>query len=312
MTKAIEQILPDGFPEEIEDTINHFKSSLDETVSFGTHVLKWDLEIKDKVRGDESVPPIMLLRHLLDLVDSIAILVAQGSADTAKILLRAAFECNMSLEYIFEKDTTQRSLAYMVTDLINQIKVLKKFNPDTIEGTTFNNVLNQETTLDMKSVAEKFDLQKLILEKESIFLKPHFVPIYEEYQRLKGATKIKRPSWHQFFDGPTNIISLAKYLKKEAMYELLYRQWSGAVHGSDVYLGKIGVGSVKGLVEVVQLRYFKDVQSVVSYAQHFIISSLRLYVTNRIPEKFPELQQWYLSNRNRFGVANGKQLIITE
>jgi len=37
------------------------------------------------------------------------------------------------------------------------------------------------------------------------------------------------------------------------MYELLYRKWSDAVHGSDIYMGKVFKTDIENIVDIVQL-----------------------------------------------------------
>lgn len=291
--------------------ITFFKEIIEELVNFGSHILKWDLEPKSVVQGDESIAPVMMFRHFLDILDSISLLTAAGSADTAKIQLRAAFETALGLEYLFEKNTRNRAMAYVTMDILNQIKTLKSLDPSGIEGKKLEAILQAETSITATDMAKKFDFKTLIAEKESVLQLPQYKAAYQGYLELKQK-KVNHPAWYQYYNGPRNILGLASHLKKQALYELLYRKWSGAVHGSDVYLGKIANGADPDKVEIVQLRYFKDIQEVVNYTQLFTLTVFRLYVKSRIPKRDDEFRHWYQTNRDRFMKLNEKQLIIVQ
>src|ERR1035437_3777337 len=132
MTAPIKEVIPRELEENISPIVDKFTAVIEETVNFGSHILIWD--IHPITPGEENVPPTMLYRHFLDIIDSISILVKQGTGDTPKILIRAALEVKLYLEYLFEKDTIDRSMAFIVADTLNQIKVVKKLHRETMEG----------------------------------------------------------------------------------------------------------------------------------------------------------------------------------
>lgn len=132
MTIPVKEVIPREIPQNVQPIVDRFAEALEEIVNFGSHILVWDTH--PKTAGEENVPPTMLFRHYLDIIDSISILVKQGSGDTPKILIRAALEVTLYVEYLFEKDTFDRCMAFIVADTINQIKTVKKLHPQTEEG----------------------------------------------------------------------------------------------------------------------------------------------------------------------------------
>src|SRR5690349_8409285 len=99
MTLPVLEILPRDKrgPAEIE-LLSKFSILIDEFINFGTHVLKWELETAKG--GDENIPISMMFRHLLELGDSISILVKNSSIDPCKLQLRGILEALLGLEYI--------------------------------------------------------------------------------------------------------------------------------------------------------------------------------------------------------------------
>jgi hypothetical protein len=99
MTKPIEGVIPRDVTENVQGLLNKVASILEEAVNFGSNVMDWDKY--PKVDGDHNIPSTMLLRHFLDLIDSISILVYKGSGDTIKLHARAALEVVLYTELIF-------------------------------------------------------------------------------------------------------------------------------------------------------------------------------------------------------------------
>jgi hypothetical protein len=145
MTRPIKEVIPREIQENILPIVNRFAELIEEMVNFGSQILIWD--IHPETSGEENIPPTMLFRHYLDIIDSVSILVRQGTGDTPKILLRAALEVKLYLKYIFESDTIDRCMAFIVADALNQIKVIKKLHPDTEEGKALRKTFDQEEIL---------------------------------------------------------------------------------------------------------------------------------------------------------------------
>lgn len=306
MTVPIKEVIPREIEENIIPIINWFADLLDETVNFGSHILTWD--IHPKTSGEENVPPTMLFRHYLDILDSISILVRQGTGDTPKILLRAAFEVMLYIEYLFEKDTYDRSMAFIIADTLNQMRVAKKLDPKTEGGKDLYKTFKEENLLTNLNITDTSELDDFLASKERLLNMPQFTKAYKEFQRIKKQRE-GTPKWYRYFNGPKNIEGLAKYLNQKTMYEILYRKWSGAVHGSDIYLGKISSTEEEGRVDIVQIRFIKDLQEVASYSLTLSLKVFRLFILNRIPNKQNELTKWYLTMKDPLMKITSKQYI---
>lgn len=308
MTTPIKEILPREVPKNIVPTLKLFSDQLDEFVNFGTHIMYWD--VNPKTNGEENIAPTMLFRHFLDLIDSVSILVEHGCGDTPKLLMRGALEVTLGIEYLFEKDTNDRAMAFLVVEILNEIKVLKKLNPKTNEGTQLHELLKKEGLLPNFTPNDKYNLNDEVLSKEKILQLPKFQKAFKEYEQLL-ANKEANPKWYRFYGGPKNVEALSLYLKQKTLYELLYRKWSGTVHGSDVYLGRL-LNNSEGGVDIIQLRFIKDVQEVVRFAMTLSLKVFKAYIDNRIPEKEQDSAMWYMTIRDKYLLITQTNMIIVE
>lgn len=286
--------------------LDKLANGLEEFINFGSWILKWDTE---KMHGgDENIPITMSFRHFIELTDSISILVRHSSIDPCKLLLRGALETYFGLEYLFEKDTDDRCMAFITWHFNQKIKTYKKLDPTTEQGRHFQKTLDDHFTGSLL-LKNNPNIPLAIQNWESLLQKPKYQKAQNEIQRLKSL-KEKNPAWYRLFDGPKNIEALAKHLKMSDWYEILYRHWSGPTHGTDIISGKLFSGG-KGTVEIPQIRYIKDVQEVVQWTCSLSIKTFQTYINYRLPEKEDEYIKWYQTVKNFYLKINAQEPIIT-
>jgi hypothetical protein len=63
-----------------------------------------------------SLPPIRLLRHVLECVDGVRILVEEACPGPTGLLVRSGFETWLCLRYMLEDDVERRSYAWLVCE----------------------------------------------------------------------------------------------------------------------------------------------------------------------------------------------------
>lgn len=309
ITSGIHEVIPRVVTNDIQEVYSFLSDALCEVVDFGSQIIVWDTNPQDK--GEANIAPTMLFRHLLDLVDATSALIKQGSADPAKLLMRSLFEVVLQLEYLFEKDFNDRSLAYLIIDIINEIKQYKAMDPDSAEGVKVKELFDKEQKVKFKPANDLNRLHEVIKGKERMLKKEPFKEVYQEYQHLKKARKGKQTHWYSFFGGPTDIRSLASYLKMESFYFLLYKKWSGSVHASDIRKGKVVQRDTQS-VYIIQLRHSKDIQNVVSYCISFSIMAFNTFIKKRIPERLPTFKNWYTKQQPNFNIIHKIQLLVEE
>ncbi len=273
LTKPIKDLLPDLDNKGLQDILNGFSYVLKEVINFSTHIFKWGKQLKDK-DGDELLPIFLSYRHILELLDAISLLIEKGSTEPCKLLLRGILESTFNILYILKNDTEVRSKCFIVWYQKRKLKYLDSFNPETNAGKDFFEQLkvdffagNNPELFIINNTGE----QKTLITKQ--FQKEKYKNISDEYEAKK------KHNWYSLYNGPRNLQELAKVLNLYSLYHILYKQWSEAIHGTDIFSGKMSRDE-NGLAAITQLRYFEHAQTVTS-----ISIALYLKVSRSLSEK---------------------------
>lgn len=304
--KEINDVLPRESEEELTNILAKFSSLIDDAVNFGTHLIKWDADKKKS--GDENIPPLLFLRNILELGDAISILVRNSSIDPCKVLLRSLLENIFGLQYLLEKESDKRALAYIVWHTHKDLKIYEKLNSSTSIGKQFKKEIEKDKLI--HGTADNFfdsiELPQAKQSAEDILNLPEYVPIENEYQVTNK--RIKNPNWYSFFNGPDNVEKLAKHLNLHASYEILYRGYSGNVHSTSVFQKKLALNN-DGTMAIIQIRYPEDAQSVTQNTLNLLLLAYLTYYEARVPEKKEDFQKWYLEFRTPFQELGTKKFI---
>ena len=293
MTESVENILPRVLNEEQQKVLNELSDILEEVVNFGTHLIKWDLD--QKTGSDERLTCILFLRNLIEEIDSISILTRKSAIDSAKSLLRTALENFFYLEYIFQEDTYNRSMSFLVWDTINQQTLINKFDLNKEQGKEFKSKLEKDKLLNDFDFTDEKTLEKYREFGKNLLEHEEYKKVTAEYYRTKNSTKSKKnPQWYSLFDGPKNLELLAVSIGYPAIYDAFYRNYSMSTHGNDIIRGKIKI-TENGKPGIVQIRYPGDLHLVVFNSINIAIMAYIAYCKARLPEKVESFQEWYKS-----------------
>lgn len=286
--REIEDVLPRKIDKNLEQLLMEFSELIDRVVNFGTHLMKWDA---DKIRsGDESVPPMLFLRNIVELGDAISILIRSSSIDTCKPLLRSLLENTFGLKYMLEKDTDQRALSYILWNTHRNLKFYNKLLTNTESGKVFKKEIEKDKLI--KGSLDIFDKPLLISQRdnaENMLKSAKYIQVESEY---KKASVIKKdPPWYALYGGPRTIEGLAKHLEMHAFYEIFYRSYSGNVHATNIMQGKL-IPNSDGSVSFVQIRYPEDAQSITQATINFLRLAFQSFSKIRVPEHYPEFEKF--------------------
>jgi hypothetical protein len=275
---------------EVSKVLGRFADLIDETVNFGSHVLKWHLE---SARGGDDTAPITLsFRHILELLDAVSINIRNSSLDPCKLLLRGALESYFGVAYILETDTKRRAMAFMATYVNQRLKTYRKLDPTTQQGKEFRSLLKKDPLATTMVISiPTTAIQAAIANLENLEKKPAYKDAYKEYDRVRKAGS-KNPYWYSLYGGPSNIEKLADHLNLQAFYHILYRKWSSSTHGTDIIEGNISRSST-GQVEILQLRLPKEPEVLTVLAVSIALKLFRLFIEHYAPEKSSEYTSWY-------------------
>ena len=316
-TKPNEDFIPRNIENpEIQEILNQYSSALEEVVNFASHVANW---CSEKIHGGEELAPVILsFRHIFELIDAISVLVKYWCIDPCKILLRSVFESVLTVKYILEKDTEKRGLAFMTCLWHQEINNLRKMNPNDSMHRQFLAKKRRDKLMKDVPLPKIPNVKDRIKILEDHLTSPEYIESEREFQRLKNAIKRKpkgtpkkRLNWYSMHRGPANIEGLADHLELPMEYELLYREWSGLVHGIDIIINNIEVvDQDRSLIS--QIRLPRDAFDITKTAMNFGLEIIPRFVKYFVPEKVKEMKDWF--NREivplKSGILRRNRIIV--
>jgi hypothetical protein len=143
MINPVVELLPrQVINEDLRYLITNSSLIIDECNNYGTIIIK-KFYTSDKLRDDEIVS-LLILRSIVELSDSISVLLQNSVMDPSKTLLRSLLESYFNLEYILEGNTKKKALAYLVWNTHEQNKFYETLNPSTQKGIKFQAKLRED------------------------------------------------------------------------------------------------------------------------------------------------------------------------
>ncbi|WP_421896877.1 DUF5677 domain-containing protein [Marinoscillum sp.] len=291
---------------EVGKMLKQLAEKVDELPMFGSRIIEWD--ISQSKGGDHQLPAVLFLRNFLELIDSIAILIRNSSIDPCKSLLRTSLETFFYLDYLLDDEQERRAMCFLVWNAHRNIKLYKKLDG---ESELFKQLKSKYAKDKYLKNIDPFIYKEIVnpaLENsESLLNLPSYQPINLEYLRTKNLRK--NPNWYSLYDGPKDVEELATKSQFSILYEILYRSWSQAVHGTDIIQGKISKSN-SGQGEILQIRFPAEAQSITQYCFNLSIPIFQKFIEKRIPEKIDEFKKWYMEIR-KFTLALADAKIFT-
>ena len=208
---------------------------LQELVNSGLMIFRrCEKEASRTGKENEDVAAMALYRHVIEMVDTVEVLVANSCGTGAIPVLRSVFEGVLGLLYLLGDDKTyiDRTLAWLVADIHIWIKARQLLEPGTQRGKQYAQLYAKEFAKVIPRLPQA-GIAAEIQQLEQLLKTPQFAPINAEYQRTNKQLK-RAPDWFALYGGPKNRAELAKLLGKGAIYQLLYGDLSTLAHGNDL------------------------------------------------------------------------------
>jgi len=282
-----------------ELSIAHNKEMIDVSSQLLKEEIDWTVNFffrcfqSSKNKVEEEIAIFMLYRHVIEMTDGINELLRQCCPKPSLLLLRSSFEALLSLDYIFEKDTTIRALACYHSFLLEEEKYGKSLLTDYKEGSEHKKALSEDKYLagtDIKFDEE--DTMKILKEVEEELQNNKYAKINSEREKIiKGNRGNKYPKWYSYFNGPRSLYKLSIHLKRQAQYLNLYNDWSRKSHAID--FSQVYLKNDKSGIEIKQIRAKDEFVNVSSFTSLFLIEATRMMIKNYREEEEKNFVQWY-------------------
>ncbi len=227
-----------------------------------------------KVGSTGDLAVIALVRHVVEALDGVSLLLASGSVLPCYPLLRGIFDAWMGVFFISEKDSDQRGAAYFAAQLSQEKAFWERFDPATANGKALQDEL--KTDIAGPQPFSNVPLQEVrqhIAELQAELDDPLLKPAAQAWAS-KGKAD---PAWYSLVAPPNNLRELARSLDKLSMYELHYRPWCRQVHATDTIAS---LSSTEDAIAVRPIRHADGIHDVVRSA-----GLLTLALTGRLLEK---------------------------
>lgn len=288
MIQPVQEILPNT-SKELQPILAKFSMLLNESVNYGTHLLKWDIEMERE--GKDNHIPSVFLRNIIELADAISILINNSSIDPAKIIFRSLIESCYGLIYMIEKNQKQRANCFLVIKSVEKIKQCNKWISSENSHKEFVSKINQDDLeVDLSKYFDHAEFVNVKEQREKLLNKQEFKSVHDEYIRTKKKLN-KDPNWYSLYDGPRNFRELTEQIGKALRYEFYYRTFSDNVHGTSVEKGFAYAGEDRA--QVIQIRDFENVEELFSHTVATLLELYIFFIRYRIPEKEECFKDWF-------------------
>lgn len=234
---------------------------------------------------------LMLIRHIIESIDGVSVLVEKGCAENCGPLLRSAFEAQLGVLYILEEDSKRRALAYQVAHAHRKMKLYRKLDAEDQLGKQLRAEVEDEPYADIFDRIPA-DLKGMAADLERLFERPEFGPVEEEWQAVKAGTR-GDPEWFALFGGPRTVRELALRLKLGAAYEVLYRGWSDVVHAGSG-LNHVAPSGQSGIIHIRPIRHPEGIETACNLGANMCLHTARHIVHAYAPEQFDRFRQAYM------------------
>lgn len=293
-TKAPETLYsPDWIKSQLKPVLDVVNPLLSELLQYGLTLFARcaNLRASDE-NGDENLPILFVYRHLLEMLDSVAIQIAECAPAPAALQLRAMFEALLTIEYITrDKSRTRERDGISLQDGAEASTILPlSQDPNTSEGAALQKFIAGEPFLQEWKGQDPARIAERVTEIDKILQIPELQAIATEYKSLRKKTR--DPEWYSLFNGPANIARLAQALNRAASYRILYGEWSDRTHSADA-IDRILTHDASGRTYARSLRDVSELNTAIDFAMTFTIDASRLLVRHYCPADEIDFAKWY-------------------
>lgn len=219
-----------------------------EVLNYATNILE-KCQTSTKAEIKESFPLFVLFAHIIQMADSIQVLVLNGCGTPGNLLLRSVFEARLSLKYLLEKDKHNREIAWLIKYYDNEIAYLEMMDPNNPKGNLYREKHKDDDIYKIFGPPPTLTgIPENIAKIRTVLNRPEYAIVYQEYQKRK--VKRHYPEWYSLFDGPDNLKKLAEHFGEGAIYESLYYSWSKISHANETTHMHYNIRNPIPLVEV--------------------------------------------------------------
>jgi len=234
---------------------------------------------------DDVMIITVLLKHIVQMLDGVQVLLSSGNAHAAALQTRSAFEAYLYMLWIMKGDSKRKARFYYVFEIRKQRKWALRATPNTEERENFLKLYKEfdfAQAVNWDKLAEIAKANLAIV--DSILSQPTLKPINDMIEKTKYL------DWYKAL-GMQSIKQIAKEVDEEPIYDLFYTKFSDVMHASS-YRDQIRVKS--GSIELEPIRTLNDAQTVILLCCHIAIHGYRVILERYHLGELPNFKQKYI------------------
>lgn len=224
------------------------------------------------------------------MTDSIEVLISGCCGSPVVPLLRSLFEAKLSIEYILEKRTDKRAIAWLVRRQIDQIEYYERYLPYHERGKEFRAAYESDHVSKISELPSLPEAGKIIEKIRSGMNESPYKEIYNEFLTLKGK-KRRAPEWYSLHDGPRNLKGLAQTVHCGLIYDQLYSSWSKVTHATDV--SHLTLPAEDGTQILGPIRHALSLVNVSATALSFLLDTTKTVLREYRPGELGSFHRWF-------------------
>lgn len=267
--------------------LNECSSKLNLLAKIGVRILEKEM---DSATGEHVIPGLLFIRNQVEVVEAISVLIKDSLIDPCYPLLRVSLETLMQLDYLLGGE--KRGAAFLVWDRQRDISTYKRMDGTSEEYKQLKAKFAKDRFLKDVPVPIVSGTKEAVDRSEKFLKKEEYKSINEEFLKIRNE-KARPKYWYALYSGPPNVIELAKHCKLDAVYDIIYRECSNYVHGTNIMDGKISRDEA-GYLQIHQIRKSEKAKQVTLLSINFVGESFETYIDKRLPSLKGELKSWYL------------------
>ena len=291
-TKPLDYVLDrDVAKVQAKPLIDVASQGLQEVVNYATNAYE-RCRTSKKGSKEEAFPVIALYLHMIQMTDSVEVLISNCCGPPADLLIRSSFEAKLSIEYILEKKSDRRAVAWLVKRQIDQIEYYERYLPYHPKGKEFRAAYESDYLSKTSEIPSVPEANKVIDKLKGELNQPPYKDIYREFINLKGNSK-RAPEWYSIHNGPRNLKGLSQYLHYGVVYEMLYSSWSKTTHAADA--SHLTLPMEDGTSILGPVRHPLSLVDIGTTALSFLLETTLLMLKEYRTGELASFHRWYMN-----------------
>lgn len=246
--------------------------------------------------SDENIGLLFPFLQLLEMLDGAEVALNGASTATATVILRAAFEALLAVEWVSREKSLRYGAAYVVADIYRRLTGIERYDSSHPKSREFAAVMRADEAGKDIPVPTIPDAAARMSRLTTLLSAPHLVEAAREYERVRKEG-VRNPPFFALWNGPRTLEQLSRRLRKGAQYEILYRQWSRTAHAVDLVRQ---LGSSDGTPAVRPFRSGDNLAQTYSLAIGFGLAGMRMALGHYRPDELTgSFRTWYVERVQR-------------